>query len=58
MTSVDNPFSDELLNRLFGLDVDDSVNQDSAVTKQQLYQAEFGEVSFPEDGMISISVEL
>jgi hypothetical protein len=49
MTSVSNPFGDELLNRLFGLDVDDSVNQDSAVTQQQLYQAEFGEVSLPEN---------
>jgi hypothetical protein len=49
LTSVDNPFSDELLNRLFGLDVDDSVDQDSAVTQQQLNQALYGEVAFPED---------
>jgi hypothetical protein len=34
---------------LFGLDVDDSVDQDSAVTKQQLNQAKYGDVAFPED---------
>jgi hypothetical protein len=49
MTSVDNPFSDELLNRLFGLDVDDSADQDSLVTQQQLNQAKYGEVAFPDD---------
>jgi hypothetical protein len=49
MTSVSNPFGEELLNRFFGLDVDDSVDQDSAVTKQQLSQAEFGEVGLPEN---------
>jgi hypothetical protein len=49
MTSVDNPFSDELLNRLFGLDVDDSADQDSAVTQQQLNQAKYGEVAFPDN---------
>lgn len=49
LTSVENPFGDELLNRLFGLDVDDSVDQDSAVTKQQLNQAKYGDVAFPED---------
>ena len=49
LTSVDNPFSDELLNRLFGLDVDDSTDQDSAVTKQQLERAKNGDVALPED---------
>jgi hypothetical protein len=49
MTSVDNSVSDELLNRLFGLDVNDSVDQDYAVTKQQLDHAKYGTISFPED---------
>jgi hypothetical protein len=49
LTSVANPFGDELLNRLFGLDVDDSADQDSAVTKQQLDRAMLGDVSFPKN---------
>ncbi len=49
LTSVDSPFSDELINRLFGLDVDDSVDQDMAVTKQQLERAKYGDVALPED---------
>lgn len=48
-TSVDNHFSDELLNRLFGLDVDDSTEQDNEVTKYQLEMAKRGDVALPED---------
>ena len=54
LTSVDSPFSDELLNRLFGLDVDDSVDQDEAVTKQQLEQAKYGDVALPEDDDVKV----
>jgi len=54
LTSVDSPFSDELLNRLFGLDVDDSVDQDMAVTKQQLEQAKHGDVALPEDEDVKV----
>lgn len=39
LTSVDSQYSDELLSRLFGLDIDDSSNQDDEVTKQQLKSA-------------------
>jgi hypothetical protein len=49
LTSVENHYSDELLNRLFGLDVDDSVDQDDAVTNQQLDMARLGEIGLPED---------
>ncbi len=49
MTSVDSPFTDELLNRLFGLDVDDSVDQDIKVSEQQLYHAKYGTESLPEN---------
>ena len=54
LTSVDSPFSDELLNRLFGLDVDDSVDQDEAVTKQQLERAKYGDVALPEDDDVKV----
>jgi hypothetical protein len=54
LTSVDSPFSDELLNRLFGLDVDDSAEQDAAVTRQQLERAKHGEVSLPEDEEVEV----
>jgi hypothetical protein len=54
LTSVDSPFSDELLNRLFGLDVDDSVDQDVAVTKQQLERAKHGDVALPEDEDVKV----
>jgi hypothetical protein len=54
LTSVDSPYSDELLNRLFGLDVDDSPNQDSAVTRQQLTNAKHGEVALPEDEEVKL----
>jgi hypothetical protein len=51
LTSVDNPFSDELINRLFGQDIDDSTNQDIAVTKQQLDLATTGKLALPENDM-------
>ncbi len=54
LTSVENPYGDELLNRLFGLDVDDSVDQDEAVTKQQLEQAKYGDVALPEDDDVKV----
>ena len=49
LTSVDNPFSDELLNRLFGLDVDASKEMDEKVTEEQLKKAKYGENQLPED---------
>ena len=54
LTSVENPYGDELLNRLFGLDVDDSVDQDEAVTKQQLERAKYGDVALPEDDDVKV----
>lgn len=54
LTSVDSPFSDELINRLFGLDVDDSTDQDEAVTKQQLERAKYGDVALPEDEDVKV----
>ena len=54
LTSVSNPYGDELLNRLFGLDVDDSVDQDEAVTKQQLEKAKHGDVALPEDEDVKV----
>ena len=54
LTSVDSPYSDELLNRLFGLDVDDSSNQDGEVTRQQLRRAKSGDVSLPEDEDVKV----
>lgn len=54
LTSVENPYGDELLNRLFGLDVDDSVGQDEAVTKQQLERAKYGDVALPEDDDVKV----
>lgn len=54
LTSVENPYGDELLNRLFGLDVDDSVDQDEAVTKQQLERAKHGDVALPEDKEVKV----
>lgn len=54
LTSVSNPFSDELSNRLFGLNVDDSVEQDGAVTNQQFENAVHGDVELPEDEDIKI----
>ena len=54
LTSVDSPFSDELLNRLFGLDVDDSTDQDEAVTRQQLERAKHGDVALPEDDDVNV----
>ena len=54
LTSVENPYGDELLNRLFGLDVDDSVDQDEAVTKQQLERAKHGDVALPEDEDVKV----
>lgn len=54
LTSVANPFSDELLNRLFGLNVDDSVEMDTRVTEEQLKNAESGEVSLPEDEDVTL----
>jgi hypothetical protein len=54
LTSVENPYGDELLNRLFGLDVDDSTNQDSEVTKQQLATAKGGEIALPEDEEVKV----
>jgi hypothetical protein len=54
LTSVDSPYSDELLNRLFGLDIDDSSNQDDNVTRQLLRNAKIGEVSLPEDEDVKV----
>lgn len=54
LTSVENPYGDELLNRLFGLDVDDSVDQDEAVTRQQLERAKHGDVALPEDDDVKV----
>ena len=54
LTSVDSPYSDELLNRLFGLDVDDSSTLDDEVTRQQLRSAKYGEVSLPEDEDVKV----
>ena len=54
LTSVDSPYSDELLNRLFGLDVDDSSTLDDEVTRQQLSRAKSGDVSLPEDEDIKV----
>ena len=51
---MENPYGDELLNRLFGLDVDDSVDQDEAVTKQQLERAKYGDVALPEDDDVKV----
>lgn len=54
LTSVDNPYSDELLNRLFGLDVDESSEQDSKVTDRQLEDAKYGRETLPEDEEIKV----
>lgn len=54
LTSVDSQYSDELLNRLFGLDVDDSVGQDEAVTRQQLERAKHGDLALPEDKDVKV----
>jgi hypothetical protein len=54
LTSVESQYGVELLNRLFGLDVDDSVDQDDAVTKQQLGRAKYGEVALPEDEDVKV----
>lgn len=54
LTSVDNPFGDELANRLFGLDVDDSPTQDEAVVRQQLERAENADVALPENEDVKI----
>jgi hypothetical protein len=54
LTSVDSPYSDELLNRLFGLDVDDSSTLDDEVTRQQLSKAKRGDVSLPEDEDVKV----
>jgi hypothetical protein len=54
LTSVDSQYSDELLSRLFGLDIDDSSNQDDEVTKQQLKSAKVGDVPLPEDEDVKV----
>jgi len=54
LTSVESPYGPELLNRLFGLDVDDSQNQDVVVAKQQLKKAMYGDAALPENEDVSV----
>lgn len=54
LTSVHSQYSDELLNRLFGLDVDESPDLDKKVAAGQLKRAKHAEVSLPEDDDVKV----
>lgn len=54
LTAVNSPYSDELLNRLYDLDVDDSVSQDQEVTKRQKADAVVGSVALPETEEVKV----
>lgn len=49
MTSVNTNFSDELINRLYDLNVDEGPEIDKAVTEQRLKRAGKGDEAFPVD---------
>jgi hypothetical protein len=55
LTSVSSSgFSDELVNRLFDLGVDDSPEADEKVTEWALNRAKYGEAALPEDVSVTI----
>lgn len=54
LTSVDDDQSVQLLNRTFGGTVDDSEEQDKAVSDFQKNQAKYGLLSFPENEDIDV----
>jgi hypothetical protein len=54
MTSVNTDFSDELINRLYDQNVDESPETDDAVTKQRTERAVTAEEAFPVDEEVKI----
>jgi hypothetical protein len=54
LTSVNNDYGDEILNRLYGLEVDDSSDMDTRVMKSQLKKARKAEIALPETNEVSI----
>lgn len=60
MTSVNSDYSDELLNRLYDITVDSSVDTDKEVTRQQLSDAVTGKTTLPdiEDQEVRICNEI
>ncbi len=54
MTAVNSNYSDELINRLFDLGVDESPKLDKDVAEQQLTQAATGELALPIDEDVEV----
>lgn len=54
MTAVNSDYSDELINRLFDLGVDESPELDKDVTEHQLTQAATGELALPIDEDVEV----
>ena len=54
MTSVNTDFSDELINRLYDLNVDEGPETDKAVTEQRLKRAGKGDEALPVDEDVKV----
>lgn len=58
ITSVNEKYSEELLNRMFKIGVDESTDQDDEVYKRQQEMAAKGSIEFPETKGVKISREI